>query len=40
MQTYMVSPLFSALSGHSIYYENELAEFKGTNDIIGQRKKT
>lgn len=32
------TPLFSALSGHSIYFEPELAEFKGTADIIGQRK--
>ena len=31
-------PLFSALSGHSIYFESEVAEFKGTDDIIGQRK--
>lgn len=31
-------PIFSAISGHSIYLENELAEFKGTDDIIGQRK--
>lgn len=31
-------PLFSALSSHSIYFENEVAEFKGTGDIINQRK--
>jgi hypothetical protein len=33
------SPLISAISGHSIYYEHELTEFQGLGEIISERRK-
>lgn len=38
-QDVFLSPIFSALSGHSIYYEHELTEFQGIGNIVDIRKK-